>query len=682
MNPDADRFIELAARSLDDNAELQLSAEAELRKAIGANAASHSGALTAAVHSLEHADKSPRRRWWRIALLGGMALVSLPLLVQTAMQCKNLVMVRSMYTFEMDTSALEKSMVDLTPKQKLLLFGASGAANDEDRWKPLWESEPENPAYLAEYAMAYFRAHGGLSPEILGAAGNLDSDNAWFPAIAAAGIADKAVSKVRVPSSGGKRSRATPVWKIDDEKRLKDSLSAIHGFTSLPRFEPYQKELLTERMPLLPPRRDFVSQYPPIIYAFSMPTSTIQFRRFADVMAAGAQQCAATGDVEGFQQIIRDWKWLSEIAARNSATLVDGLVAKMIITSPLANYRDAARTLGLEKNAAYFEALDHQAQMEKDARNMRHKPLSPMEQLIERRSSVFFGMTGPMVARQVKSPPPLTEHDLKPGRFADHALLERAGSWAGWLLLGIGAGLAGLSGKWGNPLARRLSVRMQDLFRLSDWLWVIVGGLVLPVVWYFAITRFTPLAAREWSARLSMFIQPGGQFGGMLLSMIILPVLIASGRLAKRGAALGLAPRFRWLGWLAAVAALLSIPAYGSWLIWGNSGQIRQYIAFGLSGFAVIWILVGLGLKGFGSVSQALRRATLARLLPPVWVCGMLMLAMLVPYFYSQEKRWIQQDQLFGVSAEFPAPMRYEHEVTKILRGELLEMLEGAEISR
>ena len=72
----------------------------------------------------------------------------------------------------------------------MLLFGENHATDEADRWKPLWDSDPGNPAFLAQYASAYFSDSKKLSPEILDAAAKIDPDNGWFIALAAAGIAE------------------------------------------------------------------------------------------------------------------------------------------------------------------------------------------------------------------------------------------------------------------------------------------------------------------------------------------------------------------------------------------------------------------------------------------------------------------------------------------------------------
>ncbi|MEO5917458.1 MAG: hypothetical protein ABIS50_24735 [Luteolibacter sp.] len=671
MDSDKERFIELATRPLGENAELQLSAEAELRKSIEADMGKP-GALAEAVRSLEIADRYPlRKRGWML-LVALTVVVSLPFLVHTVLQFKEFAKVRWLVSSG-GSSEIEKSKIpNLTPQRKLLLFGDGGGPNEPEKWKPLWDSAPDNPAYLAEYAAGYFRYYQKLSPEILAAAEKLDPDNAWFPALAASGIAEGAVTKERAPYSSAKTPPKTPVWTINDGKRMDEALAAIHQFAGKTKFTAYQNELLRQRIPLFPPRRDVISQIPPLVYVSSMQTANIGLRKLYEVLAAGAQQRAASGDVAGFRQIVSDWQALVPLLGRNGDTMIDVLIARAVFNFPVQNFRDAARTLGLESEAQHFAEIHDRSLMEKDEREKRWKA-SPQAELVTQRASVLASLTLPVLVRQVKTPPRLTDDDLRPGRYADHAVLERFGSWAAFLLLGLCAAGAAAFRFHQRPLARKLSARMVDLLRPSDWVWMFVGGIIFPVVWYFVISRLTPFSAREWSARWTVFIQPGGQFGCMVLSMIVMTLQMASWRLAKRGAAIGLMTRFSWIGWLAAVAALAGVPAFGAILYIGmNAG-------YALAGIALSWLMLGASLNVFGRAGQALRRATLGRLVWPVWVFGMLVMVALVPYQYAEERRWIQQDRIYEISAEFPGPNRYEYDVTQVLRQELLESISLSE---
>jgi hypothetical protein len=432
----------------------------------------------------------------------------------------------------------------------------------------------------------------------------------------------------------------------------------------------YQEELLRERIPLLPPRRDFVSQIPRLVHVGSITSPGIPFRKFPDILAAGAQQCAAKGDVDGFRRIIGDWRALVTNSVRDGDTMIDLLVAKVTMTAPAPNFRDAANALGLDKEARYFADLYERSRLEKEARDQRRSASIAEDEISQRKSSIFGVLTGPLLARQVTSPPKLTDEDMRPARYADHALVGRVLSAAGWALLGLVLLIS--ASVRGSPLARGLGRRMTALLRPRDWVWLMAGGVVFPVLWYLLITRLTPLASREWSVTYWAFIPACGQFGCFFLSLLILPPVIASELLAKRGAMFALEPRFPWLGWWAAVIALLGVPAFGAVPLYFQSGILVFVLVIFPAISVVAWILAGLA---FGRPSHALRRAVVCRIILPARVGGILALALLIPYHYAEEQRWIQLDRLGEISTDAPALSRYEYQVTQILRAELLEMI-------
>lgn len=80
-----------------------------------------------------------------------------------------------------------------------------------------------------------------------------------------------------------------------------------------------------------------------------------------------------------------------------------------------------------------------------------------------------------------------------------------------------------------------------------------------------------------------------------------------------------------------------------------------------------------------GNDTKAVRRATLAKVVWPAWVAGMMALATLDPIFHAMESNWIRKDQLLKVSRESPQSVLYETKVTDILRRDLIDMLKEAE---
>jgi hypothetical protein len=675
MHPDSERLIELATQSLANHPAARLVAEEDLRRHIETRTDIPAAHIADAVGALARADAHPRRSHWRVILYLTTLLVSLPVLGHTAWQLNRFAGVRRLFWSDAEPAAKSPDIpAGLKPQEKLLLLGDAGAASEAARWKPLWDSDPDNPAYLSEYAAAYYRDHNQLSPEILAAAALIDPDNGWLPALAAAGSMEAAVSPLPY-SSKERKAGKIQIWKIKDENRLREALAQIHLAAGKPKFTTYQAALYKQRISLLPRRTDFLSQLEPIVYMRSNSYAIIALLRIRHVLSADAQQCAARQDADGFRQITDDWMKLVQATTHGGESLLDVLVARALYTDSylLTNFRVAAQTLGLVEEVNRFVQLEERAKAYWEARKQSERT-SPMNDLASRRGSYFAGMNVPICSRHVANPPVITEADLRPGRYADHALFERAGSLIAWAILGICAGGAAHVRLRHKPPVCSMSVRMLDLLRPADWAWLLSGGVLMPLLWYFVITRLTPLGAREWSLKSTDCLQAFGQFGSFVALMVVFPVVMSIRMLGKRGAVLGLAARRPWPGGLAVAAAALGIPAFGA-VMWQTNDRLLLY-AFLLPALAVLWLLVGFCRNIFCRRVHALRRATLVRMVIPAWILGMLGFALAVPLHYAGERCWIQQDHLLEISAEAPSLTRYEYDVTQILRAELLELTE------
>lgn len=641
----------------------------DLRKFAEARHASPD-ALAEADASLACADQHPRRRYWRIALYLTTLLLSLPVLVHSTRQLGEFAATNQYISSDFSSKLPGFDLAArLTPAQKLLLWGDEQAADPAERWKRLWQSEPANPAFLLNYAADYFRFHPELSPEIVEAAARIDPDNAWYLAIQASAKAKKAVKKQSPGYDARKRGEKT-TYKVTDEKQFADALGIFHQAARQPRLSVNQVDLQRQRFALLPERRDFVSQFPAQVFAASQNCALIDLRWLVDAISVQAERCAERKDVAGFQQLVGDWRFLVGITAQDGVSLLDVMVAKALFTMPLREFSDAAKALGLEEDAAKFARLYQQNEERKKFRD------DEVSALVETKSSIMTWLTLMAGRRQADAPPPITEADLRPGRYADHALFGRAHALASWAVLGICAGLAALGGLRGDKTVVRLSKRLQDLFRWNDWVRILFGGIVIPVLWYFAITRLTPFSAREWSMRPSGFLLPAVQLGSLTVLMLVASSVIASGRLATRAGFLGLKPRLPWLGRIAVISAALAIPMVGALPLVGPLGNMLFFTGCTLSGLALLWLVWGFACHALGKPRDgSLRRATLARMMVPAWIFGMLVFALLTPVHYAEERHWIQQDRLLEITAESPATTRYERDLTEVLRKELMGKL-------
>ncbi len=654
-------LITLVTRPLAGNPELHAAAVAELQERWVADSPEAAAALA-------QADAHPLRRRWRLALGIVTVVVSLPLLVGVAvsyfgdfLQIKDLGRMPPERDGQMTLA--ERLGKGLSPAQRLLLVGEPNARKDADRWRPLWDSAPEKPAYLAEYALAFLRTNHALSPEILAAAQRIDPDNGWFPALAAAGLADGVVKK-GARTSEEKREGKALSWEILDEPRLREALLQLHAAATQPRFAGYRNELHQERARLLPPRVDLASQLMWLLHASRTDSGLLPFRALSEAIAAGAEQCAARQDAEGFEQILADWRWLVRMAAGDGEMLLDQMVARVLLTTPLANFRDAARVLGLEADAAIF------ATQEQREREERGRPASQRSNsdLARQRGSLLAGMAL-VTPSLIPSPPVLTAADLRPGRLVDHAVFDRFSAAGIWLVLGTAVASA-ISPFRGRAVIRALAARLLDLLRPSDWAWLLLGGVVAPVLWYLAITRLTPLSAREWSLGQSGFLLPICQKAALPLLLACLPLALAEWRLGLRGAGFGLETSRRWLGWWAAGAAALAIPALGAAACGLELGL--PLLAAGLLGGPLCWLLAPEFRRAAWAKRHALRRATVARMAVPAWLCAMLLCALALPFHYAEERQWLGEDRLLEVPAEIPAMSRYEAQLVPLLRADTL----------
>jgi len=677
MDPDAKRFIDLAVARIKGTAELRLSGEAELARLLEARTDKSPGALAEAVDSFTRADLKPVRHW-KWGLCASALLVSLPLLSATLLQFGRLFHINpsSPYALELAIEAVPTlpEEIGAASFDSLLLFGNQSFTAEGERWKALWESNPADPAYFADYVLGYASDHRVLSEDLLETAGQLDPENAWFGLLAARGAGEKAIGRQRTVNTPAHLPKPTPVWDIRDEQELHTALSMIRSALQKPRLETYRREMLARRLRAIPPPSDLPGRVLLSAYVESQPSGNSYLRKIAELFAAGAQECARTGDREEFLRIMADWKALSRRVLQSDGDVSDSLRARTLFTLPLPNLRDAAKDLQLEPEHHYLQTLCEQEQR---SRGLRSRD-TPGYGLVRQHGSDLAKAT---IRRLADSPvpfPPICPENLRAGREAEHAVFERLYSWIGWLLVGICAGVAALGRNRQPKLALQLSQRLQDLFSPSDWIGLVAGGVLLPLAWYFFITRLTPASAREWSVGPSSLPVSIGQFGSLVLAMITLPVAIASRRLEKRGAVLGLRPGFRWPADLAAACSLLAVPAYAGILLPGTSGETFEKAAYGLSVVAGLWIFLSLVICFIARADQTLRRATLGHLLWPVWVSGMLFLALLSPVFQAEESRSVGADQFSRLSPESP-PTRYEHDAASLIRSNALEIMDEPE---
>ena len=218
--------------------------------------------------------------------------------------------------------------------------------------------------------------------------------------------------------------------------------------------------------------------------------------------------------------------------------------------------------------------------------------------------------------------------------------------------------------------------RVGALLRPTDFSWLVGAGIVLPYVYMMVINRFTPLGGRDWGLKGVNLILPAAQFLGLACLMCVVPVRVARWRLAIRAAALGLGGGHAWGGWLAVLAAAVSIPLSG-WLAAAEyQRDIYQPVAIVLVALPAGWLLVAVLRALVGTAKpRLLARGVIARALVPVYATAMLLLAVAAPCHKAAERSWFQCDTLLRMDPAFPAMSPYEYRVAKQLRQEIRAIL-------
>lgn len=674
-SPAARRFIDLATDPLADNAELHLAARSDLSRRIETSPAAAAEALDEASAALETASRQPWRRWVAIAL--SVVAVGAALLwgATTAMRMVWLSSVVELIGGSgMNEEEAKRFLPQVSdPETRLLLFGGEGATTEEEKWRPLWQSDPSNPVYFANFVAEWKRTHGRVSDELLDEAEKIDPHNGWYLAFAAGSELDGALEKV--PRSDAERAAGKAQrFVIKDEGKYQKALGYFNAAAERSMLRDHAAALMAERASALPQSDDMVSNLRNLTYMAGLYSNSIPLRRLGELIAHEADLCAERGDGERFRRLVRQWRWLVEGMNESGGSLVDGLVAKAVVAGPLRNFRNAAGKHGMTDEALHFGTMDDAFEAGRLARGTRK---TPDDEAIRNQGSWMASLTLPSVGKQVEFPPLLTKEDLKPGRMADHSIIGRMFAASIAFLLVLAAGFTVLVRFRHGEFGRKLSARLCSLIRPSDWLLMVGAGVIAPLLWFAIVTRFTPFSSRDWTPMFAGGFPMIGQWVSLAMLVFTAGAAAAAWRFDRRTRFLGRAPKSAWFGGFAVLCAALAIPAFGAIpVVTVAGGRPALWTGLGLGGIVLLWWLAGFfgiatGLPNPGSV----RRIAISRLLVPVWMVAALVVLGILYVHSLEESHWVGKDNLMRVCPDHLGLSRYEADVTEQLRKELRETI-------
>ena len=178
-----------------------------------------------------------RRVSWRVIFYLFLTALSLLFLTQATLDFLNHQEILHLVTdYDFDESSETLDSTRFNAREKLLLGIGDDNESPTDLAKALWDIDPTNPAYFAEYTVVSMQHGGKLPADFLTHARRIDPDNAWFPYRAAATTAKDTVKK-RSLSKAARSARAAPEWDIIDETKLNQALLLVHECRNLPDCE-------------------------------------------------------------------------------------------------------------------------------------------------------------------------------------------------------------------------------------------------------------------------------------------------------------------------------------------------------------------------------------------------------------------------------------------------------------
>ena len=569
------------------------------------------------------------------------------------------------------------SHTQFNAREKLLLKISDHKKSPTELAKALWDSEPANPAYYAEYCSAHVADHAKLPADFLEQARSIDPNNAYFPYWAAAVDAKDAV-KQRSLTKAMRAAGTPPGWDVADENKVDRALQIIYETRSLTDYRNYDIQMTRERISLLPQNTPH-EYYNSVSLLLQSSTTHHYSRDLPNAIAAKAWLCGERGNPQGFRAVKESADiYLRNVCRSEPGFIIHDMILEVAARVILKNLVAAAVKLGLTSEAAEVQLR-----------------LDRFEKLITDRKAGVFKIEGrdahlkmgvingeglSYLSKSALHPPILTDRDVKPGRMREHDILWQICTYGTWALLGITAGLAALYRFRSPRVVRDVSARMELLLWPVDWLWLCLVGIP-PFIYCLLITRLTTLGGSEaniFAGAIKLpydgvVLLPMAQFTGLFFMMLIPPILIARWRLGKRAGFFGFGKTGLWLGAIAFISAAAFIPVLG----WGvtRESEVALMISWGLLVIPIAWVLVVVIRAMTAGADTLLHLTTTARVLVPAYSVAMLVLLTATPFFIMSRQRWFEQDTMNHLDAAYPSLNKFEYQLSVAARKELREAL-------
>jgi preprotein translocase subunit Sss1 len=511
------------------------------------------------------------------------------------------------------------SIPDLSPKDRLLLFGDQSKEDDSEQWKALHDSSPENPSFYRCYLLEIKDLPSNFDQIVA----TIAPDNGYFDVVAASRITANSFEKVASYRRKPENEKPLQQYEILDPVKLQEGIARIETAMMKPTFDDYSKSLSLQRIKVLPKPNDLLSSWRAQIILASQNQAFGDYRDSYDALAAYLQLIVSEKDQPAFLKLEKTFEQFSKKVTSNAHNLISILVARSIRTASFRQLKSAAAKLGMPKKEDYYKELSQ---------------------------------------RFILNPTEFSEVELLPTTRAEHALAARIQTSA---LFGIFSLLAFLA------FIVRFRISKEARGEIpppagQHLLKSISIGLILPLTLFLILRHLTPLGVLSCGPSLTKgthYIFPFIALSSLVAS---LPIGLARTLVREK--------KFRIRSFAAPLLCLLSMILIPMEILLPSAGPPSSTISLLLLAGVIIWLFV-VGIHATPkNPEKDPDRYRISQLLSPTYLLAATIFGLLSYAYSIEESSWVEKSKdLESLSQGFPNYL--EQAATIQAKRELEELL-------
>lgn len=580
---------------------------------------------------------------------------------------------------------------NLTPEQRLVLYGDPTRKTVCEKQKAIWEKWPKNKVYLHNYVTSLINGEGmkaerhpELAAEIVKLQ-PLDPDNARFDYILAGRLIDQAVD-IKSSSEKGPDGKKKAVYDttIKDRAKLDEAMAHFKSGLMKPEFRRYSREMAVERLAIMGEPTSLLQEIGEIsMLAGILLPDLSHLRNLERTSLFYGELLASEGKCKEADVFLNAHRSLVPQINGDAFTLIDVLVVGAMTGIAEERLPEIYGKLGdsaaAEKARVETAALAAPIKQWKEKRKETDK--TPEGQAFGRNLKRHAGILAGMLLPAIGEYP--TSAELAPGRNLDYVFAEGIGLCVlsiGLMAMLLILALMALYYRWirgGGAGALLLLPSLGEVFCIMGL------GVLVPILLYYLITRWLPWTGRELSMACGglQFIV---QYMALLCAIMTGTIMFADNSVRRRCRELLLqvAPPTRNLyiiGWSMVGIFLILAILPQSWL--EPDHQHVKIICLLIAGWLLLLVLAGIVDYVFCDVRYGRKFAayygSLARTLIPVIAMTLILVNVCSrPYLRMAERQLLAKDTIIRIDSAGGGFTAVESRLVQRLKAEIQKAAE------